>query len=315
MSSKNVKVICNAVLVLIAFIWGATFIFQKMAVNAGVGTFTFMASRYFLGSSTIALIILFIESRKTHTDLFRELSYPSYSKDYMRRLFTVAPLCCLTNVTGSILQQYAMIYTTATKTAFLTAIYIVFVPLAGFFMYKKRTGVNVLAALVLAVIGLYNLCITESFTIAKGDLLILISTVLFGIHIQLISKYVHEFVGMHFTCVEFLTGFILSGILAVLFEQPSWSDLAAAAPSVLYSGILGTGICYGLQATAQKYTDPTVAALIMSLETVFGALLGMAVLHEMITVKEGIGVVFVLAAIVIAQLPERLFHFKKKAED
>ena len=183
------------------------------------------------------------------------------------------------------------------------------------FLVRKRTGVNVLAALLLAVIGLYNLCITESFTIEKGDLLVLLSTVFFGIHIQLLSKYVHEFVGLHFACVEFLAGSILSGVLAFLFEQPSWGDLAAAAPSVLYSGILGTGVCYALQATAQKYTDPTVAALIMSLETVFGALLGMAVLNEMITGKESIGVVFVLSAIVIAQLPERLFCFGKKAED
>ena len=128
------------------------------------------------------------------------------------------------------------------------------------------------------MIGLYNLCLSESLTINPGDLIILASTLCFALHIQLIAKYVHRFNGMHLSCLEFFLASVFCLFFSLIFEEPSLSQIENCLPSILFAGVLGIGVCYALQVTAQKYTDPTVAALLMSLESVFGALGGVLVL-------------------------------------
>lgn len=294
----------NIMLVIASAIWGCNFLFQKFAAQR-IGALTFMCARTFSGGITLLILIAFMEHGRKKRAASEGRLPEKYGKAYFKKLFIVAPLCVIVNIGGSVLVQIGIAYTTVSKAGFLNAIYIIFVPIAGLLLFKIKTGPNVLWGILLATVGLYNLCMGESLTIEKGDLIILLSTLLFAVHIQLVSKYVHELQGLHFSCVEFLSGSVFCAIAAMIFEEPTITQLGECTISILYGGVLGIGVCYALQVTAQKYTDPTVAALLMSLESVFSAICGVFILHERFSLKEFIGVLFIIAAIVIAQLPDR----------
>ena len=300
----NKTMMSNIMLVMASAIWGCNFLFQKFAAQR-IGAITFMCARTFTGGITLLILIAFMEYARKKKAAAEGRLPEKYGKAYFKKLFIVAPLCVIVNIGGSILVQVGIAYTTVSKAGFLNAIYIIFVPIAGLLLFRIRTGHNVLWGILLATIGLYNLCMGESFRMEKGDLIILLSTLLFAVHIQLVSKYVHELQGLHFSCVEFLSGSVFCAVAALIFEKPTLVQLSECSISILYSGVLGIGICYALQVTVQKYTDPTVAALLMSLESVFSAICGVLILHERFTLKEFVGVLFIIAAIVIAQLPDK----------
>ena len=307
--AKKTKVLSNIMLILAAAIWGSNYIFQKTAATE-IGPFLFMACRSFLGSATLLPIIFFFR-KKT---VLEEKAQPTSSRrNRFLRLAGTAAFCGFVNVSGSVMVQFGLIYTQASKAGFLNAVYIVFVPVLGMLFFGVKSGRFIWLGIALAVVGLYNLCLSEALTVNPGDLIILASTLCFALHIQLIAKYVHRFNGMYLSCLEFFlaSGFCL--LFSFLFEEPSFSQIAACAPSIFFAGVLGIGVCYALQVTAQKHTDPTVAALLMSLEAVFGALGGILFLGEAFTAKEFIGVLFIVAAIVVAQLPPR--RGGAKAED
>ncbi len=300
----------NCMLIIASAIWGSCFLFQKLAATQ-IGAFSFMACRSFLGMLTLLIIIGYTRRGRAARETDETMPY-QFDKKYFKRLFLIAPLCGVINVMGSVLVQAGLTYTTASKAGFLNAIYIIFVPVIGL-LFKKKTGPRILWGIVLAVIGLYNLCVTGSVTsIQKGDLIILGSTLLFALHIQLISKYVQEFVGLHFSCVEFGFASIFCGIIAIFGEHITLAQVLGCGLNLLYAGVLGIGVCYALQVTAQKYTDPTVAALLMSLESVFSAICGVVFLKERFTLKEFIGILFIIAAIIVAQLPKREKTLTKK---
>lgn len=302
-SSKTVM--SNIMLIIAAGVWGSSIVFAKTTTGI-IGPSTFMAARYFCGTISMIFIILFMETRRIKKEKVTGVKNCLYDKAYFARLFKIAPLCSLANLFGNILVQMGLACTTASKTGFLNSIYIIFVPVMGFLFFRKKSGINIYVGLLLAVIGLYNLCMTESLTIEKGDLIILSSTLFFALHIQLVAKYVHELQGIHFSCVEFGFATIVCGILGYIFEEPAVEQFIICAPTILYAGVLGIGLCYALQVTAQKYTDPTVASLLMSLESVFSAVLGVLLLGESFTSKEIIGIIFIIAAVIIAQLPDKL---------
>ena len=310
MQESNKFFMSNCMLIIASAIWGSCFLFQKLAATQ-VGAFSFMACRSFLGMLTLLIIIAYTRYHKSKKKepLKEEESY-IFDKKYFKRLFLIAPFCGIINVMGSVLVQEGLAYTTASKAGFINAIYIIFVPVIGLF-FSKKTGPRILWGIVFAVIGLYNLCVTGTITsIQKGDLIILGSTLLFALHIQLISKYVQEFVGLHFSCVEFGFASIFCGVISIFFEDTTLEQIAGCGINILYAGILGIGVCYALQVTAQKYTDPTVAALLMSLESVFSAICGVVFLKETFTLREVVGILFIIVAIVVAQLPEK----EKKAK-
>ncbi len=304
MQRDNKVLLSNIMLVIASAIWGSCFLFQKLAATQ-VGAFSFMACRSFLGTLTLLVIIGYMHFKQSGDSEAKEIMLSRFDKKYFKRLFLIAPFCGVINVMGSVLVQAGLAYTTASKAGFLNAIYIIFVPVVGL-LFKRRTGSHIVVGIALAVIGLYNLCLTGSITaVQKGDVIILCSTLLFALHIQLISKYVQEFVGLHFSCVEFGFASIFCGIIAFFFENTTPEQIAGCGISILYAGILGIGVCYALQVTAQKYTDPTVAALLMSLESVFSAICGIVFLKETFTVRELVGVLFIVAAIIVAQLPKK----------
>ena len=292
---KQRTVLCNLMLITAAAIWGSNFVFQKI-VATDIGPFFFMSLRSLLGSLTLLPIIKFF-SRKT--------PMPRYDRASFLSLLKTAALCGTFNVGGCVMVQFGLIYTNASKAGFLNAIYIIFVPVIGMLFFKKKASRFMWLGIVLAVIGLYNLCLAETLTINPGDLIILASTLCFATHIHLIAKYVQKFNGMHLSCLEFFWASFLCMVLSLIFEDPSVSQIVQCYPSILFAGVLGIGVCYALQVTAQKYTDPTVAALLMSLESVFGAIGGVFILGEAFTLKEFIGILFIIAAIIIAQIPSK----------
>ena len=302
-NSNNKVLISNIMLIIAAIIWGSGFVTQKIAA-AEMEAFTFMTYRYGIGSACLLVLIGFMEYMRRRKDRALGTETTPYGKAYFKKLCIVAPLCSFANVTGNVMVQIGLSYTNASKAGFLNSIYIIFIPILGYLIFKKKSGPQIFLGIALAVIGLYNLCFDDELVFQFGDLIILSATVLFALHILLVSKFVHEMVGVHFSCAEFIFATFVCGACAFIFEEPSVVQLEACLWSVLYSGIFCVGVCYALQVTAQKYTDPSVAGLLMSLEAVFSAIFGVIFLHETFTGKELIGVAFIVAAIVIAQLPD-----------
>lgn len=299
MNTNKKTLLCNILLIFAASIWGANFIFQKLAATE-IGPFLFMGCRCILGAITM-IPIIFVLDHSTPPE-----QRTVYTKESFRLLLRRALLCGVTSVTGSVLVQRGLIYTTASKAGFLNAIYIIFVPIVGMLFFRKKPTYFMWFGIVLATIGLYNLCLDETLTINRGDLIVLSSVLFFSFHIQLIARFVQEMNGVHLVCAEFFFASIYCLICSLIMEESSpaviVSQIYECRYGVLFAGILGIGVCYVLQVYAQKYTDPTVAALLMSLESVFGALGGVFVLHESFTPKELTGVLFIASAVVIAQL-------------
>lgn len=294
MNTKNRVLLCNFMLVLAAAIWGANFVVQKI-VTTDIGPFLFMSVRSFLGSLTMALIITVLEKREPQMRTV-------YTRASALRLARIAVLCGIVNVTGSVLVQWGLFYTTASKAGFLNAIYIIFVPIIGLVFFKKKSNRFMWLGIVLACVGLYFLCLDGEFSINPGDLIVLSSTLFFSTHIHLISKFVQQVNGMHLVCLEFFFASVYCLICSLIVEAPHISQVITCSYSILFAGVLGIGVCYLLQVTAQKYTDPTIAALLMSLESVFGAIGGIVFLRESFQFKEVIGIIFIIIAIVVAQL-------------
>ena len=203
------------------------------------------------------------------------------------------------------LQQIGIQYTTAGKAGFITAIYILIVPILGLFM-KKKVSNKLWGCVALALIGLYLLSVTDGFSaINKGDIYVFLCAIAFAFHIIAVDYFVDKVDGVRLSSMQFFICGILSGILMLLFETPNIHDVLSAALPILYAGILSCGVAYTLQIIGQKYTNPTMASMIMSLESVFAVLGGMLMLHEIPTAREAFGCILMFIAIIIPQLPER----------
>ena len=200
-------------------------------------------------------------------------------------------------------QQTGIQYTTVGKAGFITTFYIIIVPRIGLF-FKKYCGILTWIGVVIALAGLYFLCITQKLTIQRGDALILCCSVLYAGQILAIDHYNPFVDGVKMSCIQFLTGGVLGAVFMFLFENPSVAMILSAAGPILYTGIMSTGVGYTLQIVGQKGLNPTVAALILSLESVFSALSGYVFLHQVLTTRELIGCVLMFIAIVLAQLPD-----------
>ena len=212
--------------------------------------------------------------------------------------------CGLTLGLASFLQQKGLDTTSPGKAGFITALYIVLVPIFGIFL-KKRVPKAVWVSVLLAVAGLYCLCITESFTVAPGDLCVMLCAFVFTAQILLVDHFVTVVDGIELSCCQFffVTAFSLIGSL--LFEHPTWAGLTMAAGAILYAGLLSSGVGYTLQILAQKGSNPTVISLLLSLESVFATISGAAILGDRLSGREYFGCALMLAAVVLAQLPDR----------
>lgn len=292
---QSTRMRANALLLLTAVIWGVAFVAQSVGMDY-VGPFTFSSVRNLIGGVVLLPCIALLDrmDSRTSTAQPKNKAWP-----------VVGGVCCGAALAVSeVLQQFGIARTSVGKSGFLTAMYILIVPLLGL-LVGKRVGGKVWAAVALAVCGMYLLCMTESFHIALGDLLVLASALGFSLHILIIDHFSPGVDGVRMSCIQFFTAGILCIVPMLLIEHPTWSALLAAWAPILYAGVLSSAVAYTLQVIGQKYTEPTVASLILSLESVVAALAGWAILGERLSVRELTGCVLAFAAIILAQLPER----------
>ena len=288
----------NVFPVLAAFIWGTAFVAQSVGADY-VEPFTFNAARS--GIEFLFLLVLSAVLRKRRE---RDFAGEAKAAPGSRRDLAVGGICCGTALTvASFLQQKGLETTTSGKAGFITALYIVIVPIAGIFL-KKMPPKTIWLSVVLAVAGLYCLCINEDFSITMGDFYILLCAFCFTAHILVIDHFTQKVDGVELSCVQFLVVTILSSIGMLAMESPSLAALQACAFPILYVGIFSSGVAYTLQILAQKDSDPTVVSLLLSLESVFATLAGAVILHDQMSLKEYFGCLLMLAAVILAQLPE-----------
>ena len=292
---KNMK--GNLLLALTAFIWGTAFVAQSTGVEH-IGPFTFNGIRSFLGFFALLPVIFVISRKKKDTSKRRDL--------------IIGGLICGTVFTiASMLQQIGLVYTEPGKAGFITALYIVIVPIIEAFM-GKRLHKNTIWAILIALVGMYLLCITDSLTLSKGDFLVLLCAVFYSFHIIAIDKFSPKVDGVKLSAFQFLVAGIVCCAISLPLETQNVSKILDASGSLLYTGILSSGVAYTLQIIGQKYTSPVLATIIMSLESVFAALAGWVVLKDVMSPREIIGALLMFVAIMIAQLPADLFKRAKQ---
>lgn len=286
----------NVFPMLAAFIWGTAFVAQSVGADY-VEPFTFNAARS-------AVAFLFLLALCGVFRAVRRRDPKAETAPGSRKELVIGGVCCgLALTVASNLQQKGLETTTSGKAGFITALYIVIVPIAGIFLGKKAPKV-IWVSVVLAVVGLYCLCITEDFTITGGDFYILLCAFCFTAHILVIDHFTQRVDGVAMSCIQFLTAAVLSAAGMLLTESPSLEALRTCAGPILYVGIFSSGVAYTLQILAQKDSNPTVVSLLLSLESVFATLSGAVILGDTMSGKEYFGCVLMLAAVVLAQLPE-----------
>ena len=277
-------------------IWGMAFVAQSVGMNY-IGPFTFNCIRSIMGGLVLIPCILFFDKQ--------EKGEAKREKKEDSKTLLIGGICCgLALCIASNLQQIGIKYTTVGKAGFITALYIVVVPIFGIFLRKKVSG-RVWFSVAIAVVGLYLLCITDEFRIGKGDFFVLLCALVFTIHILVIDYFSPKVNGIKLSCIQFLVAGLLSGVPMLISEKPSFSTILAAWAPLLYAGIMSCGVGYTLQIVAQKDAEPTIASLILSLESVFSVLAGWIILGQTLAGKEIMGCVLMFAAIILAQLPTR----------
>ena len=295
-------------LLLTATIWGVAFVAQSVGMDY-VGPFTFNATRNLIGAVVLLPCIGLLNklNGNKNQDFDNEKSDKnSDNKKEKNKLLITGGICCGTVLfIASTFQQIGIQYTSVGKAGFITAMYIVIVPLLGIFLHKK-VGIKIFGAVILAVIGLYLLCMTGgSFVFQTGDILELICAVAFSVHILAIDYFSPRVDGVKMSCIQFFTCSMLSAIGMLIFEEPRLELILAAWMPILYAGVMSCGVAYTLQIVGQKGMNPTVASLIMSLESVISVIAGWLILGQKLSPRELGGCALVFAAIIIVQLPQK----------
>lgn len=281
-------------LVLTALIWGGGFIAQSAGMDY-IGPWTFTCMRNIVGGIALYGLMPLL-------DRLRPVADPCGWRN--RKLLKGGVICGIALAFASILQQTGIQYTTVGKAGFITSLYIIFVPLFSLVLLRPVKPVIWLSA-VLAAAGLYFLSGTGRFSLEIGDLYVLACSVLFAIHIMIIDHYGSDCDGIRMSCIQFFTAAAICTVPMILWEHPSVASVLSAGKSILYAGAVSSGIGYTLQIVGQKHADPSVAGLLLSLESVFSAILGFLILHQALSARETLGCVIMFGAIILAQLPQK----------
>lgn len=284
-------------LLLATIIWGSSFVSQSIAM-ANVGPFTFQALRCAL--AVIALLLIIIVS-----DRIQGADFVKRWKD--KQLWKAGLLCGLPLFFATNLQQLGLVDVNPGKSAFLTAMYVIFVPIIGIFRKEKPSRL-IPVSVTLAVIGLYCLSCVGVTSIGKGDLLLLACAFMFAVQITFVDKYAQSLDAFRLNLIQALVCTVLSSIAMFFIEEPTWAGINASWLPLIHVGVFSMGIAYSLQIIGQKYSKPSTASLIMSMESVFAVLFSWLVIREQLSVWEAIGCLLVFTAVILSQLPD-----KKKA--
>lgn len=283
----------NLLLLLAAAIWGFAFVAQRIGAQH-VGTFTFNGIRFGLGSLSLLPLLLFLRN-KPETAATIDSS--------TKRALPAGMLTGCVIFLGATLQQIGLVDTSAGKAAFITGLYIVLVPILGILL-KHRIYANTWFGVAVAAIGLYFLCVTESFTIASGDLFELAGALFWTVHILLIDHFTKKVDALKLSFFQFVTCSLLSLAAALLFEDISLYNIGQAVIPLLYGGICSVGIAYTLQVIGQKHAQPSHAAIILSMESVFASVGGWLILKEDLGVRGYLGCLLMLFGMLLSQLQE-----------
>ena len=299
---KQNKLIGPILLIIAAFIWGSAFVAQSEGAKH-LGPFTFLCLRSFLGTAVLLPVILVTDMSKKK----KGISLNTTKKD--RKSLIIGGITCGIFLFGaSACQQIGLDKGTEPgKAGFITALYILLVPVFSLFLGKKIRPV-IWGCVALSVAALYLLCVKEDNSIVPADLFVLLCAALYAVHILVIDKVAPDIDGVKLSATQFFVAGIICIVPALLFEDSTLESIKAAAPSIAYAGIMSSGIAFTFQIIAQKRTEPTLASMLMSLESVFAVLTSLVILGQLPTLREGIGCVLMFIAIIVAQLPE-----KKKA--
>lgn len=302
------KLISNIALLTAALVWGIAFVSQEQAAKY-VDTFTVNATRSLVASVALIPLIMFT-SKKSGRPVFEK------TKADRKLLIKAGVLCGTFLCLSSSLQQFGIsIYpddaAVSARSGFITALYVIFVPIVGLF-FKRKVSLSVWISVVIATIGLYLLCGSNGLSgIYLGDILVLCCAVSFSLQILCVDHFIDRVDGIKLSAIQFFVCGILSLILMFIFEKPTIENIFLASKYILYLGIVSSGVGYTLQIIGQKYSDnPTVASILMSLESVFAALGGWVLMNKALSPVEITGCVVVFCAIILAQLPS-----KKKTND
>ena len=285
-------------LIIATIIWGSTFVAQSVGMDH-IGPFTFQAIRCALGALILLPIIWIVDRIKK----------PQDSKNFLSRwadpkLWKASLLCGIPLFLAANLQQMAIVDTDAGKSAFLTAMYIVFVPIIGIF-WKKKPSKWIPLSVLLGVAGLYCLSCVGVTKISTGDLLLLGCALAFAVQILFVDHYANQVDCLRLNCICSFLCAVLSAILMFLTETPTWSAISGCAGPLAYTGFLSMGIAYSLQMIGQKDLHPATASLLMSLESVFAVLAGWLILKERLTHWETLGCILVFMAVILSQITDK----------
>lgn len=283
---KHRKLVSSLMLIVAALIWGTAFVAQRKGMEYA-GPLAFNGVRTLIGSLVLLPVALIFRPAKAAN---------------LRKTLLAGLLCGLCLFMATNLQQIGLTSTEAGKAGFITTFYIILVPVLGLFL-RKKTGAVTWLAVAVALVGLFFLCVKPGeVRIAPGDLLVLGCAFFFAVQILVIDFFVQEVDGVLLSCVQFAVDGVLSLIAAFLFEKPDFPALFRGWIPLLYTGILSCGVAYTLQILGQKNLHPTVASLLMSLESAFAVLGGWLILHERLTRRELLGCALMLAAVLLVQL-------------
>ncbi len=283
-----------------AIIWGFAFVVQRDSMGT-MGPFMFSGIRMLLGSLTLVPIFMFADSRRRKRGEFKNITAEERAAG--RKNLAIGGIAAgIIIFIAANLQQVGLVTVDAGKTAFITALYILLVPLCGIFLKNKTSVFNWIAAII-GAIGLYFLCITEGFSIAWGDLLVLIGAFFWAFHILVFDRFAPKVDVFKLVSIQFLVAGAISLIVALVTETNTIAAIWAEAPNIAYAGMLSSAIAFSLQGLGQKHANPTVASVILSTESMFGAIFGAIFLHEVLAGRELLGCVLMMVAILLAQIP------------
>lgn len=290
----------SLILLLVAVIWGTAFSAQRAGMEH-IGPFAFNGIRFALGGISLLPLLYYFRRQKTAEG----------AKESRHRAWRAGLITGMIMFVDLSFQQVGLVYTTAGKAAFITCLYLILVPLGGVFL-KHKINTNVWTGAVFSIAGLYFLCVTDGLVIQYGDFIILGSAFFGAMHILAIGHYARHVDSLELAVSQFFICSLASLALAVCFEEIRWQSIEDAAIPILYGGFLSVGVAYTLQIYGQKYADPAHAVIIMSLESVFGALSGYIFLAEVLSFSQMGGCVLMLSGVLISQLG-MVYKFKRKS--
>lgn len=307
---KSKKLISSLLLILAALIWGVAFVAQSVGMKY-IGPYTFSFIRCMIGGMVLLPVIYFMRDKNSSTK--------NTGTKNNRTLIIGGILCGICLCVATNLQQFGLLYSSSGKAGFITTCYIVMVPIIGIF-FKKKTHLNIWIGVLIALIGMYFLCILADdgsvntireiiylniagIRINIGELYLVLCAIAFSFHIITIDHFSPLTDGIKLSCIQFFVSGLLSGVAMLIYEKASMTAVIDALIPILYTGILSSGVAYTLQIIGQKNLNPTVASLLMSLESVISVLAGWIILGQSLSAYEIIGCILIFCAVVLAQLP------------